>query len=73
MSRMTRHVYIAIANGLKASKPPADHSVRYAQWELSVTRMADTLQADNPNFNAAMFYENAGIPRVVAHGNEVPP
>jgi hypothetical protein len=67
MSKMTRHVYEAIAAGLKASKPPADHSVRYAQWELTVTTMAQHLTQTNPNFHTAEFYLNAGIPRALVN------
>ena len=59
---MTRKDYIALADALKHSRPPAlMFSESDSQWRYDVRVIAAVLKEDNPRFKPETFYARAGL------------
>ena len=52
---MTRADYYTIALALAHAKPTTDCPRELRAWERAVRIIADSLEADNPRFDAARF------------------
>ena len=59
---MTRKDYRRIADAMLASKPaPYWDANKHAQYKVSVSRLCDALQADNPRFDRQKFMQACGV------------
>lgn len=61
MTMQSRHFEL-IAEAIYSSKPATHWDLnKHAQYEVTVTRMADALSRTNPNFNRAKFLAACGV------------
>lgn len=59
---MSKKDFIALADALRGSKPPAADPARVYRWEIDVQEIAVVLGRDNPRFNRARWLDYVNGP-----------
>lgn len=58
---MTRKDYTLIAETLRARQPNEAWLNKYQMWSYIVNELAEALEANNSNFDRAVFLSKAGV------------